>query len=89
VLHIWEILTQIGFWITPILYSINYVPIKYLGIYMLNPLARIIEGGRNALIYGRVMEAWDITITVTIVLFISIIGYFLYDRNSKYFAEEL
>ena len=67
------IIVQFGFWMTPIFWNITTVPEKYHWIIKLNPMAYIIEGYRNSMIYHKWF--WeDINMTlyfwsVTIVLF--------------------
>ncbi|UCF43540.1 MAG: ABC transporter permease, partial [Planctomycetota bacterium] len=48
--HIWEVFVQLGFWATPIIYPISIVPAKYHALIFLNPVARIIQGCREAVI---------------------------------------
>ncbi len=43
-------LLQFGFWLTPIFWSIDIVPVKYHWILKLNPLFYIIEGYRDSMI---------------------------------------
>lgn len=43
------VLTQIGFWATPILWNIEIIPEKYHWIVQLNPAVFIVEGFRNSL----------------------------------------
>ncbi len=43
-------LLQFGFWLTPIFWSINMIPVKYHWLIKLNPLVYIIEGYRDSMI---------------------------------------
>jgi ABC-type polysaccharide/polyol phosphate export permease len=45
-------LLQFGFWLTPILWSINMVPEQYRPLMKLNPVFYITEGYRNSFISG-------------------------------------
>jgi ABC-2 type transport system permease protein len=47
---IWEVITQILFWGTPIIYAIETAPESVREVMMMNPLATIIEQARYALI---------------------------------------
>ena len=87
--HLWGILLSIGFWITPIAYSIDFVPKNYLTLYMLNPLARIITDSKNLLIYNKIDSIWSILITFLMSIAIYLLGYYIYKKRSLYFAEEL
>jgi len=84
-----SILLQMGFWITPIIWTIDIVPKEYLWIIKLNPMEYIITGYRNSLVY-------DIPITQNInqglyfwavsLLFV-IIGLILFRKLRPHFAE--
>ena len=87
--HLWGIVLSIGFWITPIAYSIDFVPKNYLTLYMLNPFARIITDSRDILIYNKIDSIWSILITFLISIAIYLLGYYVYKKRSLYFAEEL
>ncbi len=50
VAQIVSVILQLGFWITPIFWSINKVPEKYWYVLKLNPMVFIIEGYRNSFI---------------------------------------
>lgn len=52
--HIWDVLLQIGFWITPIIYPLTMVPEIYHRFIYLNPLARLIEYSRAIFILGHI-----------------------------------
>lgn len=45
------VLVQIGFWATPIFWSLTLVPLKYQYIIKLNPVYYIVEGFRDSLIH--------------------------------------
>ncbi|MBN2142455.1 ABC transporter permease [Candidatus Woesearchaeota archaeon] len=92
--HIWDVLTQIGFWITPIIYPISLIPREYHNLYILNPLTRIIEDSRNMLIM-QALPALDFSyakhvyITLFICLGALILGLWLFDKRSGKFAEQV
>jgi ABC-type polysaccharide/polyol phosphate export permease len=44
-------LLQFGFWMTPIFWSIDMVPVKYQWLIKLNPLYYIVEGYRDSMIH--------------------------------------
>lgn len=51
--HIVSVILQLGFWITPIFWSIDKVPQKYLYLLKLNPMVFIVKGYRNCFIYHK------------------------------------
>lgn len=89
--HIWEVLVQLGFWATPIIYPISIVPQKYHTLIFLNPAARIIQGCRQALI-GPGKEFLGLTnhiIILAVALCLFAVGWAMFSKLSRSFAEEL
>ncbi len=93
--HIWEIFLIIGFWITPIIYPITQIDYKYIKFYLLNPMARIIDGSRDALIFHHVPNLFafgtikHLGITLLMCIGVFIIGYAIFKKRASHFAEEV
>jgi ABC-type polysaccharide/polyol phosphate export permease len=89
--HIWEVFVQLGFWITPIVYPISIVPAKYHKLIFLNPVARIIQGCRQALIgpAGEFMAVKNHIIVISAAACMLAIGLAVFSRLSRSFAEDL
>jgi len=89
--HIWEVFVQLGFWVTPIIYPISIVPEKYHSVIFLNPAARIIQGSRQALIGpgGEFLGLTNHIIVLTLAVFIFVLGFLVFNRLSRSFAEDL
>ena len=47
------IITQLGFWATPIIWNIEAIPEEYRFLMHLNPVYYIIDGYRKSLVYGE------------------------------------
>ncbi|MFO0703051.1 MAG: ABC transporter permease [Candidatus Andersenbacteria bacterium] len=86
---IWEIVLQIGFWVTPIIYPITIVPKRFLPIVLLNPVYRIISEARGSLIEHVWPSAADLVTTLSIALLIFLVGYLVYTRRAPYVNEDL
>jgi ABC-type polysaccharide/polyol phosphate export permease len=89
--HIWEVFVQLGFWATPIIYPISIVPAKYHTVIFLNPVARIIQGCRDALI-GPGSEFLGFTNHIIIISFAAclfVVGLAMFNKLSRSFAEVL
>lgn len=87
--HIWEILLQIGFWLTPIIYPVTIVPYEYHRYIFLNPLARVIEYSRDIFIRHHIPE-----LSLNVVLFVmsAVIfgaGYSIFKSQSGRVAEKI
>lgn len=88
-IQIWEVLLQLGFFLSPVVYPITTVPEKYLGFYMLNPVTAIMQINREILLYSQPASAdslLSVTITAIIILWT---GSTIFRRLERRFAEEL
>lgn len=89
--HVIAIITRIGFWFTPIFWSIDRVPAKYQLIVKANPVYYLIMGYRDCLFYKvwfwerPLLTAyfWGVTILILIV------GTILFRKLKPHFADVL
>lgn len=87
--HIWEIVLSVGFWITPIIYPLTLIPDRYVKWYDLNPMARIINDSRDAILFNNIHSPWHQTITIIICIVTLVAGWTIFKRESPRFAEEV
>ena len=87
--HIWEILLQILFYATPIIYPVAIIPIKYHYLIFLNPLAQIIQDLRRISIDPTGLVPPFGWLTPLITLVILILGLVIFLKKSPYFAEKI
>lgn len=73
----------------PILYSVDMVPEKFRTIYNLNPMVKIIEGYRDILYYQQMPNLKWLAIIFGISLVILYIGYVVFEKLQRRFAEEV
>lgn len=86
-----SVIVQLGFWITPIFWSINIIPIKYHWILKLNPITYIIDGYRNSMIDH--MWFWQepkytIYFWIVTLLFL-FVGYKTFNKLKPHYADVL
>lgn len=97
--YIWELLLQVGFYATPIIYPVALV-IKYspeaAKVAMLNPLAQIVQDARHALVSSDVMTTWKIfdggayvLIPFAVVAIFLVISVWYFKKASPSFAEDI
>jgi len=87
--HIWEVLLQIGFWLTPIIYSLSIVPEIYHRYIFLNPLARFIEYSRDIFISHHLPEL-KLNLVLILMSFLTfIVGYKLFKSQEHTIAEKI
>jgi lipopolysaccharide transport system permease protein len=88
-IHIWSFFLLMGFWITPIVYPVQMVPIEYMRYYMLNPMARIIVDMRDCVLYNWIPNPKNTVISFLVSIITLLIGYFVFRKFSRRFAEEM
>lgn len=87
--HIVGIILMVAFYGTPIVYKLEQLPHKLQILMQLNPMTHIINGYR-AIFYDHTMpnmKALSILLVLSILL--TIVGYFIFKKLQKGFAEEL
>jgi lipopolysaccharide transport system permease protein len=87
--HIWEMLLQILFWLTPIIYPVTIVPFQYHRLIFLNPLARIIEYSRDIFIRHHIPETNLNLVLAAVSLMIFLAGYAIFRTQKDSIAEKL
>jgi len=87
--HIWDVLLQIGFWMTPIIYPISMVPEAYHRLIYLNPLARLIEYSRSIFISNNI-PAFQLNVALLLMVTITLIfGIFIFLKLEKKIPENV
>ncbi|MFH1210105.1 MAG: ABC transporter permease [archaeon] len=84
--HIWRVLLQIGFWATPIIYSISIIPQNYQKLFLLNPMALLITNFRNSVIYDS-FPGLSLISLILLCLLIFLLGFYIFNKLADYFAE--
>lgn len=87
--HFIGVVLQLLFYATPIVYSIDTIPENFRWILKWNPMTYIIEGYR-VIFYNQTMpDLKSLGVLGIISIIILIVGYLLFNKLQKRFAEEL
>lgn len=87
--HIWDVLLQIGFWLTPIIYPVFLIPENYHRFIYLNPMARVIEYSRAIFIKSHIPAA-DLNIVLLIMMTVMILfGIIIFRRLNQTIPENI
>jgi ABC-2 type transport system permease protein len=95
---IWEVLLQLAFYATPIIYAIETIGVseRVQNLIMLNPLAAIIQQFRHAIIDPSAPSAADaaggaemLLIPAALLFGLAALGYWYFDREAPRMAEDL
>ena len=87
--HFIGVFLQLLFYGTPIVYSLETIPERFRWILNINPMTHIIEGYRDIFYYGQMPDMKNIFIILGIGILVTIIGYAIFNKLQKRFAEEL
>lgn len=87
--HFIQIILQVMFYATPIVYAADTIPQAFQIIMTLNPMAHIINGYRSIFYYQTMPDLKALFILLAISLAACIAGYFIFRKLQKGFAEEL
>jgi lipopolysaccharide transport system permease protein len=87
--QIWDVLLQMGLFLSPIVYPLSTIPTEYMSYYMLNPLTVIIQMYRDVLLYQKMPSSWDMAFTLLIGIGITLIGSAIFHKLERRFAEEI
>jgi ABC-2 type transport system permease protein len=97
---IWEVISQILFYASPVIIPLGVIEEHLHGalirLYMMNPLATVLQQFRHAIINGAAPAASDVLgsqalllIPIGIVLAVLALGFYVFNRTAPYVAENL
>lgn len=87
--HIIGIILLAAFYGTPIVYKLEQLPPNLQVIMKLNPMTHIINGYRDIFYYHRMPNMKWLCALLGISTLLTVIGYFIFKKLQKGFAEEL
>jgi lipopolysaccharide transport system permease protein len=87
--QIWDVLLQLGMFLSPIVYPLSIIPEQYRSIYLLNPITCVINMYRDIFLYGNIPQIYDIAIVVVSIGVLLSAGTLTFNKLSRRFAEEV
>jgi len=87
--HILGILTMAWMYMTPIVYSIDVVPVSLLPIFNLNPMTPIINAYRDILYYQKIPDFLTLSHAFFLGVVFLVIGGIVFSKLQRNFVEEL
>ncbi|WP_083453910.1 ABC transporter permease [Syntrophomonas palmitatica] len=85
--HLWGIIIMAWFYLTPIVYPLDMVPVKYLEMFFYNPFTAFILAYRDILYRGIFPNFVLLLNLAAISILVLIFGYFIFKRLERGFAE--
>jgi len=87
--QLWGLALQLGFFLSPIVYDASLIPEGYQFLYSLNPVTRLIESTRSIFLFQRLPSLFDTVMILASVAVFVLIGFMVFGRLERRFAEEL
>lgn len=87
--HFVGVALQLLFYAAPIVYAPESIPVNYQWILQYNPMTYIINAYRNIFYSQTMVELKPLFIVFIIAVIICVIGYAIYNKLQKGFAEQL
>lgn len=87
--HIIGIILLAAFYGTPIVYKLEQLPANLQIIMQLNPMTHIINGYRDIFYYHQMPNIGVLGILFGISMLLTVVGYFIFKKLQRGFAEEL
>lgn len=96
VAHIWEVILQAFFYLTPILYPLSLVPESARKLLIISPIAQIVQDLRYLLVSDKTTtigtiygSEWARLIPISMVVLLLVSSAFYFKFQSKHFAEKV
>ena len=86
---IWQVLIQVGFFISPIIYNLNNFPPAMTSLLRLNPLVSIFDAAHNLVLYNSLPTINSVAYLITLTAVIFVIGYTVFRFKDKNIIQEL
>ena len=87
--HFIGIALQLLFYATPIVYAPNTIPENFQWILKFNPMTYVINGYRDIFYYKQMPDLSSMAIVLVIGIIVCLLGYFIFSKLQRRFAEEL
>lgn len=87
--HVLVIIAMAWQFLSPVMYSVDMIPEKLQNFFMLNPMSPILIAYRDILYYKQAPKLNTLLQAVVLGVGCLIIGWFLFGKLEKHFAEEL
>lgn len=75
-----QVVLSAWFYVSPVIYTLDFVPQRYRIFFRFNPMVYILDGFRVAIYFGQLPSYGNMAMTVGCALFALIVGYYLFRR---------
>jgi len=86
---IWQVILQAGFFLSPIIYTLDMFPDNVREILSLSPIVTILESSHDLVLYGNLPSLSAVLYIVGTTSLFLIVGFLFFKLKSKQVVEEL
>ena len=87
--QIWQVVTQVLFFCSPIIYPLSIIPDYLMTYYILNPITQFIIMYRDVMVVGNLPSLFSIVVTIGFAIAAYLVGSLVFSKLQRRFAEEL
>ena len=87
--HLWQIIINFWFWLTPIVYILDTLPPAVKGLMEYNPMYWVVNGYQQAIGYKNIVSLEPFIILSCLVALLLSLGFFLFTRASSDIVDAL
>lgn len=87
--RIWSIFTTMGFFLTPIFYSLDMLTPFKRNVILINPMTHIIKASREILLDGKFPELQGLLYVLIFTIVLFFVGYILFKKFEGFFVEKI
>jgi len=87
--QIWQVVTQVLFFCSPIIYPLSIIPDYLMAYYRLNPVTQFIIMYRDVMIAGKLPSLFSIVLTIGFSIVAYLVGSLVFSKLQRRFAEEM
>ena len=87
--QIWEVLINLLFFCSPIIYPLSIIPAHIMPYYLLNPVTLFIGMYRDVMVAGDLPSLYSIVVVSGFAIAAYLVGSFVFSKLQRRFAEEI
>jgi lipopolysaccharide transport system permease protein len=87
--QIWQILTQVLFFCSPIIYPLSIIPDYLMTYYLLNPITQFIIMYRDVMVVGALPSLFSTAVVIGFSTAAYLVGSLTFNKLQRRFAEEI
>ncbi|UCD22413.1 MAG: ABC transporter permease [Chloroflexota bacterium] len=87
--QIWQVLIQVLFFCSPIIYPLSTVPEYLMPYYVLNPVTQFIITYRDVMVAGNLPSLYSIVVVIGFAVASYLVGSYVFSKLQRRFAEEM